>query len=88
MINQRSSAVTRDAGRPFTHNDPQSSTHRQVVNCESVAMAEIFLTDAGISRSRWLGEIAINPADPDVMLVGSNGTCALSRDAGEHLDGL
>jgi len=37
----------------------------------------------GDLRESLYGEIAINPSDPDLMLVGArNGTCWLSRDAG------
>lgn len=40
-------------------------------------------TPLGNLRDALFGEIAINPADPNVMLAGtSNGRCALSRDAG------
>jgi len=40
-------------------------------------------TPIGDLRQSLYGEIAINPSDPDVMLVGTrNGKCRLSRDAG------
>jgi photosystem II stability/assembly factor-like uncharacterized protein len=45
----------------------------------------VTFTPCGDLEESLASEIAINAADPDVMLAGlSNGTCTLSRDAGEH----
>lgn len=45
----------------------------------------VTFAPCGDLQESLAGEIAINAADPAVMLTGlSNGTCALSRDAGEH----
>ena len=40
-------------------------------------------TSIGNMRERLYGEIAVNPSDPEILLVGArNGGCWLSRDAG------